>query len=236
MLKRLAFIFFCAALIAVAPAIADQWDKKTTVTFSRPVELPGIVLPAGTYVFKLLDSASDRHIVQVFNREETHLYTTVLALPNYRLEPASETVLRFEERKRDKPEAIRAWFYPADNFGQEFVYPKKRALELAEATKLPVLTAEVKPAERPEELVKEPVTTVTPYNREVEVAQAAPPRPIETPVPPVVARGEPLPPISPAAPFTELPKTASPIPVLVLIGLCSLGIVLALKTISNRTS
>src|SRR5262245_63712102 len=79
---------FCLSLAALAFSAsvnADAWNKKTIVTFSQPIEVPGVVLPAGTYIFKLADSASNRHIVQIFNEDQTHIYATVLAIPNYRL-------------------------------------------------------------------------------------------------------------------------------------------------------
>jgi hypothetical protein len=222
MLKRLAAMFCCAMLFAVLPITAGQWDKKTTVTFSAPVELPGIVLPAGTYVFKLADIASERHVVQVFNADETHIYATILAIPNYRLTPAAETVVRFEERPKGTPEAIRAWFYPADTFGQEFVYPKGRATELAETARVPVLAAELPPAEKPEELINEPVVTITPENKEVEMAQVTPQ--LEAA----------LPEVEPAA--AELPRTASPLPLFILVGLCSLVIAGVLRVVSKVTA
>jgi hypothetical protein len=121
-------------------ATADEWDKKTTVTFSAPVEVPGRVLPAGTYVFKLLDSPSDRHIVQIYDADEKKLYATILAIPDYRLKPTDKPVLRFEERPSGQPEALEAFFYPGDNFGQQFVYPHKRAVELAKRTDHDVLS------------------------------------------------------------------------------------------------
>jgi hypothetical protein len=121
-------------------ANADQWDKKTTVTFNAPVEVPGRILPAGTYVFKLLDSPSDRHIVQIYDADEKKLYATILAVPDYRLKPSDKPVIRFEERPSGAPEAIEAFFYPGDNFGQQFVYPHKRAVELAKRTNHNVLS------------------------------------------------------------------------------------------------
>src|SRR5215510_7525740 len=129
---------FCLSLAALAFSAsvkADEWNKKTVVTFSQPVEVPGgVVLPAGAYVFKLLDSASNRHIVQIFNQDQTHIYATVLAIPNYRLQVTGKTVITFVERAAGEPQAIRAWFYPGDNFGQEFVYSKRRTAELAQIT------------------------------------------------------------------------------------------------------
>jgi hypothetical protein len=88
------------ALVLTAPpqARADQWDQKIVFTFSAPVEIPGQILPAGTYVFKLLDSASDRNIVQVFNDRENHLFGTFLTIPDYRLKPTDKPIVTFTER------------------------------------------------------------------------------------------------------------------------------------------
>jgi len=224
--RRLATLFCLAALVWMVPARADQWDKKTTVTFSRSIELPGIVLPAGTYVFRLLNDAGNRHVVQVFNADETHIFTTILAIPNYRLKPTSDSVMRFNEARKDNPEAMRAWFYPADSFGQEFVYPRKRAVELAASANVPVLTGAVTPTETPEELAKEPVVAVTPENEEVSA-------PSVTEALPLMAQATPAP--EPAAPApAELPKTASPLPVLGLMGFGSLGVAIALKAVARR--
>ena len=112
-------------------ANADEWDKTTKMKFNEPVQVPGKVLPAGTYIFKLLDSSSNRHVVQIFNEDHTQLITTVLAVPNQRLEPAGKTVLTYQERPADQPMALAAWFYPGDNFGQQFVYPKSEAEQLS---------------------------------------------------------------------------------------------------------
>src|SRR5580658_4605862 len=140
-------VFGLALLGAVLPtaAKADDWDRKTVMTFSGPVEIPGVhlkgwgVLPAGTYVFKILNSQSDRHIVQIFSKDETQVIATILAIPNYRLKATGKTVVTFRERPAGEPEALRAWFFPGENFGQEFVYPKARAVELAKETNAPVL-------------------------------------------------------------------------------------------------
>jgi len=97
--------------ILTPTAIADDSNKKTVVTFSGPVEIPGVhlagwgVLPAGTYVFKILDSQSDRHLVQIFNKDETTIYATILAIPNYRLKATDKTVITFSERPAGEPEA-----------------------------------------------------------------------------------------------------------------------------------
>jgi hypothetical protein len=87
-----------AAMLIVPAVHADQWDQKTVFTFSGPVAIPGQVLPVGTYVFKLLNSSSNRHVVQVFNKEENHVYGTFLAIPDYRMRPTSKTLIKFDER------------------------------------------------------------------------------------------------------------------------------------------
>ena len=121
-------------------AAADLSDKKTVVTFSAPVEIPGKVLTPGTYVFKLLDSSAESNIVEVYDKDEKKLYATILAIPDYRLKPSDKPLIRFEERPSDTPEAIKAWFYPGDNYGFEFVYPHERAAKLAKRTNQNVLS------------------------------------------------------------------------------------------------
>jgi hypothetical protein len=134
-------MFVAALTFAFAPtAPADEFDKKTIATFSGPVEIPGTVLPQGTYVFKLLDSTGSRNIVQVFDKDEKQLYATILAVPDYRMTPPDKPMIVFEERPAGSPEAIRAWFYPGDNYGEHFVYPSKRANELAKQSHHNVLS------------------------------------------------------------------------------------------------
>ena len=215
-------------------AKADSWNEKTLITFSAPVELPGIVLPPGEYVFKLMDSTSNRNIVLLFNRNETKLYGTFLTISDYRLNPSSQTVVRFEERPANSPEAIKEWFYPGDQYGQEFVYPKPRATELAKASHQPVAsmpseTAQniTKPAKTAQEpsvvaLKQAPVTAVNPKGAEVEIAQAA------TPKPPA-ATAAPAPAPAPA----RLPQTASYLGVILLAGVMSLCLALALRLLAR---
>jgi hypothetical protein len=220
----------CLALMggALSPSLkADAWDRKTIITFSGPVEIPGVhragwgVLPAGTYVFKIVDSASDRHIVQIFSKDMLTVYATILAIPNYRLKATDKTVITFRERPAGQPEALRAWFYPGREWGEEFVYPKAKAIELAKVTNVPVLAIpievklEVPKPEEPEvvaELKEAPVVAVKPTGEEVELAQV-----VQSPPPAEIAVTKP-------APLPEkLPDTASPLPLIGLIGLGSLA-------------
>jgi hypothetical protein len=115
-------VLFCAAL---APgARADQWDRKTIVTFSDSVEVPGQVLPAGTYIFKLADAICDRHIVQIWNADETRILATTITIPSNHLEPHDRSIFQFEERPGNSPMALKVWFYPGDSTGQEFIYSR----------------------------------------------------------------------------------------------------------------
>jgi hypothetical protein len=125
-------VTLCAALLAVAflPSLkADTWDKKTTVTFSEDVQVPGQVLPAGDYVFKLLNSPSNRNIVQIWNGDESQLITTVMTIPEQRPFAPDQPVFEFDESSGDVPQAVHAWFYPGDTTGFEFVYPSSQYAE-----------------------------------------------------------------------------------------------------------
>jgi hypothetical protein len=216
--------FVLMALAFSAKVQADTYDKKTTFTFSAPFEVPGVdaqVLPAGTYVFKLLDSMSDRNIVQIFNEAGTHIYTTILAIPNYRLKATDKTVLTFGERGAGSPEAIKAWFYPGETWGQEFVYPKKRALELAKIVNEPVLAV--------------PVETYTVSTLKTVRVEAVKPTGEEVPVTEVVQ----LPPQTAQTALVaqaSLPQTASSLPLFGLIGLLSLCAGFALLNIAKRAA
>jgi hypothetical protein len=220
MSKRIAAAVCWALLLVALPAEADQWNKRTVVTFSEPLELPGIVLPPGTYVFKLADTAY-RHVVQVFNADETKILATILAIPDYRLTPTDKSVFRFDERPKNQPEALRRWFYPADNFGHEFVY-KKRPLEMAETTPEPVLEKAIEIPEEPKVNAVDIPTPELPLVREPLVAPAL--GEADRAVPELVTA------TIPEAPVTELPKTASPLPLLAMFGVLSLGAARLLRT------
>jgi hypothetical protein len=216
-------------------AKADAFDRKTVMTFSGPVEIPGVhlkgwgVLPAGTYVFKIVDSQQDRHIVQIFSADEKTVYATILAIPNYRLKATSKTVITFRERPAGEPEALRAWFYPGRNWGEEFVYPKSVAIEIAKSANTAVLstpaeiqlevTEPIKPADEVviAQLRQAPVVAIQPTGEEVEIAQVVTAPPAEELV-------------APAA----LPGTASSLPVIALLGLMALSAAFTLGAFAKR--
>jgi hypothetical protein len=204
----------------LAPAAkADTWNKKTIVTVNEPIIAGNVVLQPGTYVWKLMDSQSDRHIVQIFNERENHVYTTILAIPNYRLQPTDHSRFAFWETPDGVPKAVRAWFYPGDNFGQEFAYPKKLVAQLAAAR--PVhLPEEIQPAPpAPEPTpVAEPAAQPEPAPAPQPESEVAP-APEPAPAPP---QAESAP--APAPDKTALPRTASVFPMIGLMGLVSLSI------------
>ena len=177
--KRIA-IWLCLVILAALAMRADEWNKKTIVTFNAPVEIPGKVLLPGTYTFQLLDTQADRSMVQIFDKDGK-LAATIIAVPDYSLTAPEQPIIKFEQLAKDAPPAIRAWFYPGDNYGYEFVYPKTRATELAAANHKNVpamadaMTAETtKPAKTKAAasvvaLQRSHLTAMTPEKSEVDV-------------------------------------------------------------------
>jgi hypothetical protein len=233
-----------AVLCASSAAKADDWNKETSMTFNQPVEIPGMVLAPGTYVFKLLDSPSDRSVVQVFNADESHLYKNVLAIPAYRVETTDKPAVTFEERAKGTPEAVKDWFYPGDNYGQEFVYPEIKAATVAGLpAQQPNVTsgtayAPPQPGTVPSTLEHHEKTpaaasprsatvSATPKNVPVQIAQAA-----KSPKPAAPSTATAAPAQTEVA--KKLPKTASPVPVLILIGLLSIGMSASAHLLSKR--
>ncbi|MGB7468688.1 MAG: LPXTG cell wall anchor domain-containing protein, partial [Candidatus Acidiferrum sp.] len=207
-------IALMGAMLLPGNAKADAWNKATKLTFSGPVEVPGRALPAGTYWFQLMDSSSNRHIVQIWNSDRSQLLATILAIPNYRLRPTGDSVISFAERPSGSPEAIQDWFYPGDNFGQEFVYPKSRATELAQQVNAPVLETQDEQVEAPAAALEQaPVKAVQPTGDEIEIAEV-----VETDL------------------SMTLPQTGSPMPLLGLLGLLSLGAGLAMRRKDTKSA
>lgn len=242
MFARNASLLLGAALIAAAvtPSVkADQWNKKTVITINEPVQMPSccnpghmVVLQPGTYVLALVDSLSDRHIVRVFEKDEKTVITTILAIPNYRLQATGGSTFQFWETPAGQPRAMRAWFYPGDNFGQEFAYYKTQSIEIARVAQAPVPAVV---AETEAELKTAPVVVVDEKGEEkplpVETVLAKSEPPVQPAPEPTVTTPQVTTPVyeAPAAP-AKLPDTASPFP---LFGLIGLGSVIASRLISR---
>jgi hypothetical protein len=165
----------CAALMlsaTLATAQAPDTNNATIVTFSAPVSLPGVTLPAGSYLFRLADSQVNRNIVQVFDKDRSKIYATILAIPAERNEPADETVITFAESPANTPPAIRYWYYPGDKRGQEFAYPKKQAQEIANAAHTSVLAVDTEDTSA-DAMTKGEITHVEPSNSNQSTAPSA---------------------------------------------------------------
>ena len=260
-MNRLGMSCLCVmgGLLMTGAANADAWNKKTIVTISQSIEVPGAVLTPGKYVFKLMNSDSNRHIVQILNERENHVYTTNLAFAKERMQPADKTILTFYEMPGGGPEPIRSWFYPGDTIGQEFAYPKHRATEIAQATnqKVPVLTASneqpatvAAPVETPATAVEpstEAAPTTVPAESEQPVAApppspeaaAAEPQPDAAPAPPPDEEQAATPPATPSdntPAEPKMPQTASNTAAIGLIGLGCFGIAASLRMAARSRS
>jgi LPXTG-motif cell wall-anchored protein len=235
-LQKLVITGLALALILViaSSASAQRFDRGTTITINHPFEIPGKTLPAGEYVIRLMDIAGIRNVVQILNADETKSFAIVLGITDYTLTTPENTEISFYETERGAPLPIHAWFYPGYNYGVEFVYPKKKAVEIAEVSREHVIaltepeyTAESGPAE----LLTEPLIAIEPGGKETELAavhpEPTPPSVAETAEPVLTAEAETPP---------ELPKTATPVPLASLAGLFAAGAAGVLLAVRRRRS
>jgi hypothetical protein len=232
-------------------------SRMTKVTIDAPVRLPAVTLQPGTYVVKLLNDDANRHIVQFFDKDARHVITTTIAIPNQRLKPTGKSVFTFWEVPAGQPKALRAWFYPGDDFGQEFAYPKEQAAQISASNNganVPVnedktadvaTTSSAAAAEPPPAVADaQPAADSAPAPAPVELAAAAP----EASAPPAALPATIDQPassattsvdtsdaqqVSQATPET-LPKTASNLPLYALVGVLLIVGALALNFAYNR--
>lgn len=257
MLKKLLRIMLACSMIslgAAASAAAQTANNRTTLTFTQPVEVPGKVLPAGTYTFELNDSQQNRHIVQIYDQAGQKLIATVLALPNYRNQPTDGTVVNFGESPAGQPQPIRAWFYPGQTTGNEFVYSKTRAAELAamstsnvpavadtmysgtaanfdKATTSDIVTMNSNKSEQPyKPVTSDPNLMQSQQMTSDNAASRQTPRQTN-PTPTVNPQPTPAP---VASTRDALPQTASELPLIALLGATLLGVGAALRLRSAR--
>jgi hypothetical protein len=219
-MKKLSFVLGAAALglTLIAPADADQWNKKTILTINQPLQIPGEVLQPGKYVVKLADSAANRHIVQVYSADESRVLATILGIPNYRMKPTGSSEFKFWETPKGTPTALRAWFYPGDNFGQEFAYPKQEAAALSA-----VVNEQVR-AISDEEQAALSRTPAAETDTEKPVQTAEGRQPVVPPAPVAAAKPAGVEPTAQSETVrTTLPRTASPFPLIGVAGLLSIG-------------
>ena len=272
-MRNIAAAAACAGLM-LAPAVATAQtpaDRNTKVTFSGPVSIPGKTLPAGTYTFRLADSPTDRHIVQVLDKDEMQLIATLLAVPAEKTEAEGDPVITFKETPADRPPAVHYWYYAGERAGNEFVYPKSQALAIAQASGEGVMAVDTDStnvndwkgtptrvtatASDTTAAQTQPTTTTTPTTPTTQPTTTPEPTPQsatptttpQSPTPaPTTAPRTPAPTTAPSTASeaerpagtsgrteSELPKTASPIPTVGLIGL--LAVAGALMVRARRT-
>ena len=239
-MKRFSFLQIGAvaifALAALNPALkADEYNRKTVISISQPLEVPGVVLPPGKYVMKLFDSSSNRHIVQFMNEDQNQQLALAFAVSAERIQPTNKTVLTQYEGSRGAPPALRTWFYPGDTVGQEFLYPHGQAARISERTntRVPEIETVAESAANPPEETRS----------EVLIARAAPaPEPVPAPEPqqPAAEPQPTAPPAAnqeaPAASTDSLPHTAGEGALAGLIGGLSIIVAFGMRKLKRSRS
>jgi hypothetical protein len=204
---------------ATARADGDDFNKLTKVTVSEPIAVSGTVLQPGSYWFVLVDHPTTRHAVQIMNLRRDHVFATVFAMNVYRPQPSGKTEFTFYETPAGQPPAMKDWFYPGDDYGQEF-YNRSQPVQISQVSQPPIQT-------RPIEQAPAPAVTAEPAAAEPapapEVAQNEPP-----------ASPAPAQETAPAPAPATLPQTASDIPLLTLIGLLSLATAAGLRVAAQK--
>jgi hypothetical protein len=212
----LALAAFLVAAYA-SGANAQINTEKTLFTLTDPMDVGGTVLEPGTYRIKVVELASNRNLVQVTNEAGTKVFVAVLATPHpiKTDETIPESRFIYYPALENQPKALRTWFAHDTPYGQDIIYPKRHAMEIAAAAKVPVIAIadEVKEAE----YKSTPLTIVTPEKQVM---------PYQEPAPLVVAE---------TRPHRNLPRTASHVPLFAAAGLLSLGAAFGLRALTNRT-
>ncbi len=209
----------CAWSMAT-PAVAQTLDRQTFFTFSGPVAVPGVTLPAGKYLFHIVDPTTSSRVVQVLSADGRKAYAMFFAISAERLDPADEPEVRFFETSAGVPATIKTWWYPGDRIGREFIYPREQARRLARGGTEPVLTTAAETT-TPEQTKTEELARLAPGGETVLAPEAVPAEPMGKAqageVPPFAM------PITPMYPGRALPQTASELPLIGLIGVLALG-------------
>jgi hypothetical protein len=215
-----------ATCVKTTSARADGWDKRTLLTVNETIQVKDTVLDPGQYIIRLMDSPTDRHVVQIFNRDESHIINTFLAIPATRVYPTDHTVITFWETPPGSVRAVRKWFYPGDNMGQEFTYPKHLQLMAMVTNPVPapvVTQSEASavettpaPAENTQSETTEAQTQEQTEQQPAEVAQNE--TTTQTPAH-----------STPEQPAQQLPTTGSPYPFIGMCGVLLLGLAALLK-------
>ncbi len=203
-----------ATALVTGSAFGETYDKRTVFTFNRPIALPGVTLPAGEYLFRIVNTETDRKVIQVLSGDGKKPYAMLHSIPDVRVQETEHPAVRFMETAKGQPSAVKAWWYPGERIGYEFIYPKDQARRLAREVREPVLTT-VAETTKAEETSTAPLERITP-TEETPVVAVPEPAPIQSAG--IVQEGE----IAEAR--TELPVTATTIPVFGAFGLLALAL------------
>lgn len=225
MFKRLLIAGAVGALLLATPQGNAQWGNRneiSTFTTEEPVEVAGVILPAGTYVIRVVDQTSgetyNRNVVQITSEDLKQVFVTAAASARPAKTDPDSTIPLFEyyTAAAGQPKALRTWYPAGTKTGRDIVYPRKRAMELASISHetIPSVPDETKVTE----LKTVPVTPIVPEK----VAQ---PKPAEPKPVAVVAEATP-----------EMPRTASREPLYAGLGLLSLGGALVLRQLGHRVA
>jgi hypothetical protein len=212
--------------LSAVPANAQTLDSRTEFTFNNPVELPGVTLPPGTYIFRFADATSSRKVMQVLAKDSTNqTYGLFLTINAQRPKPSDDAELRFMETPAGTPQAIKTWWYPGNTIGREFIYPKAQARRLAQATNQPVLTTQAESVTT-EQMQTADLVTVSPSGRETRISEEQQVAAAATTAPASAAAIERTPAregqMAADMSRTSLPRTNSVLPLIGLLGLTSL--------------
>jgi hypothetical protein len=209
-----------AAVLVAAVAHAQPSDKRTFFTFSRPITLPGVTLPAGKYIFRLTDDQTSRKVIQVVSSDGTKPYAMLLTIPNERRDPAKDAEVSFLETASRTPSAVRAWWYPGERTGYEFIYPRAQARQLAQTTGASGDLTRIDASGRDQDAAAS-ADNGSGARETGTVAQGVAPRTPPQVAPPSSPSQNPVP-NPPRVARNTLPQTASQLPLAGLIGMLSL--------------
>lgn len=224
-----------AALALLAPnAFAQRFDRATKVTINQPFKIAGTALPAGTYVIRLMDVASSRNVVQILNEDETKSFGIVMGISDYRFTDLDKPVISFNEPEPGVPVPVHSWFYPGYNSGVEFIYPKYEGVPVARTSGEESIANPWQPEYTPEDFESESYVLTEPVlPAEAFEWTAAEPQP-ETTFEPAAE----LQPVETEAVAEEagreLPRTATPYPFMVMVGLLAAGSAETLRLLRKR--
>jgi hypothetical protein len=224
-------------------AYAQPSDNRTYFTFSAPVTVPGMTLPAGKYLFRVADVTGSRRVINILSGDGKKSLAMLHTIPNQARQAPRDPEIRFMEVAAGVPPPVKTWWYPGRSIGYEFIYPRRQAMELAKATKQPVLTtttettqiatadlSRIDGAGLPERVTIEENPAPAEVAGRAEVGQIADNSPGgAAALPPQDTRADER---ARATTRTELPRTASSIPSAMLLG--ALMMVLGLGLASWR--